>query len=138
MNLQVIALIILLVMAVLGTIFMPRYWRNPSRFYRRVSPQWWTYGDAFWRGFVRSLLASIIAGWFLVLGGFGIFLANGKTIDQAVPVWLGLGFFAFGFISLSIAFFNWPKFLVPPSLRDQPGAVQEWLRHRRPRDKPLR
>jgi hypothetical protein len=36
---------------------------------------------------------------------------------------------------VSIALFNWPKFLVPPYLRDQPGAVSEWLQGRRSRSK---
>lgn len=31
----------------------------------------------------------------------------------------------------SVAWFNWPKFLVPPHLRADTGSVAEWHRHRR-------
>jgi hypothetical protein len=121
-----LALATLAEMALLGTTFMPRYWRHPAI---PVRPEWGGLflGDAIWRGFVRSLMAGVIGGWFLILAGVGILLADRKVIDETVPVWLGLGFFLFGFLGFSIVFFNRPKFLVPPSLRDQPGAVREWI-----------
>lgn len=31
----------------------------------------------------------------------------------------------------TVAWFNWPKFLAPPHLRDETGSVTEWRRHRR-------
>jgi hypothetical protein len=66
----------------------------------------------------------------LILASFGILLADRKVIDATVPVWFGFGFLLFGLLSFSIALFNWPKILVPPALRDQPGAVRVWLRNR--------
>lgn len=127
MTLQIAALIILLVLAVLGTAFIPRYWSNPAA--ANVSlPALSSLGLG--RGFVRSLLASVIAGWFLILASFGILLADRKVIDATVPVLFGFGFLLFGLLSFSIALFNWPKILVPPALRDQPGAVRVWLRNR--------
>jgi hypothetical protein len=126
---RVIGLIVLAVIVLLGTSFIPRYWSHPVE-YRPPRPEWWFFGDAVWRGFLRSLPAAVIGAWFLILATFGIVLSNRKIIDESVPVWLGLGFFLFGVLAITIALFNWPKFLVPPSLRDEPGAVQEWLQHR--------
>ncbi|MEY9842474.1 hypothetical protein [Streptacidiphilus sp. EB103A] len=31
----------------------------------------------------------------------------------------------------TVAWFNWPKFLAPPHLRDETGSIVEWFRHRR-------
>ena len=31
----------------------------------------------------------------------------------------------------TVAWFNWPKFLAPPHLRDETGSITEWWRHRR-------
>lgn len=46
-----------------------------------------------------------------------------------VPAWLGYGFFtvlvALAVSVFTIYWFNRPKVLVPPSLRDNPGALRE-------------
>jgi hypothetical protein len=36
-------------------------------------------------------------------------------------------------LAVSIAFWNWPRFVVPPSLRDEAGAWRVWREHRRTR-----
>lgn len=42
--------------------------------------------------------------------------------------------FAAGFVMmLTIMFFNWPEFPVPPGQRDEPGAVAEWRSVRQPK-----
>lgn len=121
-----IGLLVLALMALLGTAFLPRFWSNPAE-YHPVKPAWWFFGDAVWQGFVRSLVPAVIAGWFLILAVAAMMLANQKTAGPELAVWLGLGFLLFGLLGLSIVFFNWPKFLVPPSLRHQPGALQAWF-----------
>jgi hypothetical protein len=50
----------------------------------------------------------------------------------AAPLWYVISVFLLFFGSLLlillITLFNWPKWPVPPHLRDQPGAVHKWLR----------
>ncbi|MFJ4081094.1 hypothetical protein ACIP17_24015 [Streptomyces iakyrus] len=38
-------------------------------------------------------------------------------------------------LHLTIAYFNWPKALVPPHRRGESGSVTEWWRQRAARDK---
>ncbi|MET9865826.1 hypothetical protein ABZZ16_06390 [Streptomyces sp. NPDC006386] len=50
-----------------------------------------------------------------------------------------LGSYPWLLLHVTIAWFNWPKVLVPPHMRGETGSVTEWWRHRRgrraPRDK---
>jgi hypothetical protein len=125
-TLQIAGLIILLVLAVLGTAFIPRYWSTPAA--ANVSlPALSSLGLG--RGFVRSLLASVIAGWFLILASFGILLADRKVIDATVPVLFGFGF-CLGFFRFRSPSSTGRKSSCRLPLRDQPGAVRVWLRNR--------
>ncbi len=113
---------------------IPKIWRNQTIFGDR-SPGWWLWGDALWRGWRRAFIAGIIAGWILILIGLtGDVLTATGLIAPPAPLWftvpaLVLFFGAVG-LTVSIMLFNWPKFLVPPDLRREPGATQEWLANR--------
>jgi hypothetical protein len=108
------------------------------------APIFWRYGDVAWRGCLRMLPVAAIGGgtcavasfWcFMLLTSFGSFQF---VSNQAARDWLGWGL-TIGFVgmiaavplSLSVLLFNWPKIVVPPGYRYQPGAVDEW-RHQTP------
>lgn len=73
-------------------------------------------------------------GWGLVLLLiYGVGGRPGLIVTTALLVLtLGVG----GFGMAAIVLFNRPRTLVPPYLRDQPGAVAEWLGTWRRRRKP--
>lgn len=73
-------------------------------------------------------------GWGLVLLLiYGVGGRPGLIVTTALLVLtLGVG----GFGMAAIVLFNRPRTLVPPYLRDQPGAVAEWLDTWRRRRKP--
>jgi hypothetical protein len=102
-------------------------WREPVRLFAEPFP-WWVWGAPLWRGYVRGMVA--VGATFvtdLVAVMALIWLPGGDAVVIAV-VPLLVGSLAVGFVlMLTIVLFNRPRRLVPPYLRDQPGAVAEWL-----------
>lgn len=49
----------------------------------------------------------------------GLFIA---TIASFALVWIAL------LLTNTVIFFNKPKMIIPPALRDQPGTAAEWLK----------
>lgn len=120
-----------------------RHWRHQLAALDRPVPSWWPYGGALWRGWIR---AAIVATMYVVVGGPVYFVVNLWGYDPPWPT----GFVTlytvvvagFTFVPLllffSVMLFSWPRFLIPPHLRDQPGAVSEWISGRRRRSTPER
>lgn len=112
---------------------LPRVWRgelDTERF--AVFWPWARYSAAIQRGFVRAVPAAIIV---VVVASAAIPLAwlvpEEPQGPFARPYWVMLPYLAafIGSLALmgSVVFFNRPKFLVPPYLRDRPGALAEWI-----------
>ncbi|MFJ5219738.1 hypothetical protein ACIP98_34200 [Streptomyces sp. NPDC088354] len=84
------------------------------------------------RGHQRGIVA--LAGW-LVSMTIGIVAATaaggaGPAVEE-VGAFFILGSFPLLMLHATIAWFNRPKFLVPPHRRSETGSVIEWRRHRR-------
>jgi uncharacterized membrane protein YjgN (DUF898 family) len=141
----------------LGLLLMlPLVWqgwlaRREVRFRGRLM----SHGDAafmFWggpilrRGLARCAVPLTI-GWCGIVVGYWVAMANGGAAGaSAPPVAKAAGvataaWFAVWFVLAAlIVLFNWPKLLVPPPQRAEPGAVADWRavgrRRRRARSKP--
>lgn len=98
----------------------------PDTRYNHV-PGWWLWGGPLWRGFVRGMPVGIAGWWCPIIAYIAILLANRDLIPKDVPLFpaslAGLCFILCVLISL----YNWPTILVPPHLRPQYGAFEEWL-----------
>lgn len=121
-----------------------RIWPSgePARFAK--TPPWWRYGDVAWRGNVRALaFGGVVGGSFLVLMAWCFMLLTSLgsfefISDKSARDWLGwgltvglVGLVASAIICMAIVLINRPRALVPPGLRDQPGAIEELGRRRR-------
>ena len=129
----------------LGSLIMlPRVWggyltRRETRFRGRIRSHgeltyiWWPFGDATRRGLVRGIVPMTFAVCGAVIGYWVMELIAGQGADRydshparlaagLTAAWFGIGWV----LLLTIMFFNWPRFLVPPGQRDEPGAVAEW------------
>ncbi|MEV6022521.1 hypothetical protein [Streptomyces sp. NPDC052036] len=82
------------------------------------------------RGHERGIVA--LAGWLtcLTIGMATAGVAPGSDVG-AVGFFFVLGSILLLALHGTIAWFNRPKFLVPPHLRGETGSVTEWWRHRR-------
>lgn len=69
------------------------------------------------------MLFALLSGWlvFQLPGGVGIYAGVACFAVAVVAV----------VAQVSLTFFNWPKFLSPPTMRNQPGAIHEWLNPKR-------
>lgn len=138
--------------AVLGGVslaMLPAVWRGWfTRRKVRFQGRTYSHGDAafmFWGGPVvrRGLARSFVPmafGWCGAVAGFWVAVANGGVAGQDAPpaakdaavvavVWFGLCLL----VVIPIVLFNWPKLLVPPGQRADPGAIMEWRSSRRRR-----
>ncbi len=130
-----LAFAIFITLAIAATYRLPRYWRDEISVVPAMS-RWWPFGDPLLRGWERSMPAAFAAGWSLVVAFVTGWLATvGKRTDsQTLHDLAYVGFAAIGvfflslFVLATVVLFNRPKFIVPPHLRLQPGAVQEWFR----------
>ena len=111
---------------------LPKIWRHQTTFYDR--PQWWwVWGDALWRAFARIVPISIFAMSAATLA----LLASAVSVPS-VATWLAFVAVFLAGLAAAITLFNQPKFLVPPHLRQEPGALEEWYRALRRRLGPRR
>jgi hypothetical protein len=111
-------------------------WRAPMRVFAEPFP-WWVWGAALWRGYVRAMVA--VGTTFVVdlLALMVLIWAPGGDVIVIAIVPLLVVSLAVGFgLMITIVLFNRPRRLVPPYLRDQPGAVGEWLESWRQRRRP--
>lgn len=138
----VAAMIGLGLLSILAWSQVPKLWRHETKIWDGRAPSWWLWGEALFRGWVRSLVVATAAGTALVILS-AVVLAVDPDYDApsdaresqaeivagavAVGVWVLLTLTMF-----SVILFNRPKFLVPPHLRGERGAIQLWL-HKRSR-----
>lgn len=116
----------------LGTWVMPRVWRDELATGGEHAPGWWPWGEALWQGYRR--LPPLGLAWFVVALVFGLgsaFVPEQPQGPFVRPYWAVIPFLsALGLISaamLGVVFLNRPKFIVPPHLREHPGALAAWL-----------
>lgn len=88
------------------------------------------------RGHARGILPFVGFPVFLTVMVFAVF-ASGVLTGTASTVATLVGGACIPAFLLSlvahatVAWFNWPKFLAPPHLRNETGSVTEWWRRRR-------
>ena len=129
---------------VVALVMLPRVWRGyftvrekrfrgQLRSYGELAYIWWPFGDVTRRrltgGFVPlvvGLSGGVLGFWVAELSaGSGPALYHSGAARLAVGI--SSAWFAAGFVlMLTIMFFNWPKLLVPPGQRNEPGAIAEW------------
>lgn len=104
-----------------------RVWANEWRWAYDPNnvPAAWPYGAALWRGLTRIHLLGIIA---MPVGALMLLFDQGFD-GQAAAVLATA--FAVALVAVvvagwSVILLNRPTFLVPPHLRQQPGALREW------------
>jgi len=91
------------------------------------APIWWPFSVAAWRGQRRATYvvlpfsgAFIATCWLAIASSHGILPAVVPVVASGV-VLLSFGLFT------SIVLFNRPKFVVPPTMRNEKGAIDVWL-----------
>jgi hypothetical protein len=118
-----------LFLGVIYALVARKVWRGESGLDGSVPPEWWFLGDATWRGVARAYIATGPFGLLLLAGGMVAEFTDAYDAGMAIAVGaLLLGALVHG----SIVLFNRPRALVPPLLRDEPGALAE-RRQRRAR-----
>ena len=98
---------------------------------------WWPFGEATRRGAIRAFVPGLLVLWGAV-AAYWASAARGDSTGQAphadgvvqgIVVICGIGFL----LVLTVMFFNWPKFIVPPPQRNEPGALAEMRDNRQGR-----
>ena len=104
------------------TPFMPSYWRRPNK-NLQVVPVLWVWSDAMWRGFQRAVPTVYVLMAITMTMLTYMFIVGRERVNYII-FWSFVTILMAGTACLfSIAFFNQPKFLVPPYLRHEPGAI---------------
>lgn len=132
---QLVALILVTVLAVGAAVLIPRIWRGELvSVYEHASEGVWLWGEPLRRGFLRGLHLGILSAVVLVFLVFATAdLEPTGHIGPVVGTAVGAFFVLLGLNAL-VVLFNRPRWAVPPRYRDQPGAISEWraaLRGRR-------
>ncbi len=112
--------------------YLPGIWRHTNR---RLDgqPDLWPYGELGWRSFARCIIP-IYGLWVLGYALVGLIVL---TAHAPLPAWVAQSTAACAVVLLlltvSVFLFNWPKIIVPPSMRDGPGVLVQLLTRRRNR-----
>lgn len=116
----------------LGIWVMPRVWRDELAPGGEHAPGWWPWGEALWQGGRRVVPLSPAAFAVGLVFGLGSAYVPEQPEGPFVrPYWAVIPFLgALGLVfalALAVVFLNRPKFIVPPHLREHPGALAAWL-----------
>jgi hypothetical protein len=114
----------------LGTWKSVGFWRNTAPD-SLSPPAWWKFDPVIWRGIVRAYPSANLVVWLMVTVDVIGILTSPTEVYFAVPVvLLGLGIGLFAATAMSSFVWNRPKWVVPPHLRKELGAVAEWKMQR--------
>jgi hypothetical protein len=142
---DIIVGVVATLIAAWSLVLLPRIWRGyltrkETRFRGQLRTHgylgliWWPFGEATRRGAVRASPAATLWWCGLTVFYWASVLSAGQAGSRVwhVVAWVSaasaLVWFA---LILTVMFFNKPKFVVPPSQRNDPGAVAEWRSNRR-------
>ena len=150
MDKMIVALVVMGVMLVPVLAALPNTWSGKGLpDLERVVRSFWFWGEASLQGFLRANPIAIVACTGLWVAGFTAELLKviGPSIVRTVLAylfWVGYIVFLTSLVLMvTVMLFNFPKLVVPPSLRHQPGlltrssirkALSRW--RRRPDDRP--
>lgn len=120
-----------LLFAAYGAVGLKRLWRRESTYWDAV-PRWWPYGPRLWRGVLRIAPIAVATGLLAPLWVLGAMFVVPKMpsptgIGTVVPGWYAaiiltlLGWFAV--MAITVILLNWPKLIVPPHMRADPGFL---------------
>lgn len=122
------------VMAGIGLGILPRVWRGVGANEVQRAAAWWLSRESSRRAFARGGTAAILSFPWLALAlwaldahryGHGMLSKAGLLVgisSAAIFAVIGVG------LNVTVALFNWPKWVVPPSLRPEPGVLGTWLK----------
>jgi hypothetical protein len=139
--------VLAVLMGVWCLILIPRVWRGyltrgetlfrgRQRTHGEFGLLWWPFGEATRSGAVRAFVAGTF--WWCALTIFYWASYQGGTSGSTSTTWhvITWAFAALSFVwfalALTVMFFNWPKFIVPPGQRGEPGAAAKWRKTRQP------
>jgi hypothetical protein len=108
---QIFELVIIVAVAALFAVAVPKVWRGTSEL-----------------NFEQPSLPALAVSPLLVfIGGFASGAAGEDSSSYDVWMSIGvLGLLCMLFLVVPIVWLNRPRFLVPPPQRDDPGALAEW------------
>jgi hypothetical protein len=124
---------VLIVAAAFGTAMLPRYWRGDFPAFDR--PQgWWAFGDESWRAFRRTYALCVVAAWLIAIGTVLLPYVPRRppeSLPFAIP--FGAALLIVFVLMNTVWYWNWPKVVVPPRLRQEHGSLSgiEWNVFRR-------
>ncbi len=111
-----------------------RAWTGRHTFLHMYDPPpGWRRSAPMWRGYVRTLGVLPLAWWSLVLA---VLIGRFAPDRASAATWIAGGFGLLAalwiFIALpAIVLFARPRYLIPPAVRGQQGALSEWRQARR-------
>ena len=122
-----------------GLVILPRIWngwfdrrevhsRGNVRTHGELAGSWWPFGPAGWRAATRAMVPIFGCVWALILAaaaGAADEHLKGVAWDamRSILIALAVAFLAGLALTIIVMMFNWPKFVVPPYLRDEPGLL---------------
>lgn len=117
------------------TVLLPRHWRGAARQDERTLSGWLPFSHPFRRGLMRSTPLMVFAFTCLYIPVALVFPVRGITghAPTGIALWLlgGLVLLGVGLAVVAwpmVILFNWPKFVVAPVYRSDPGALASWRR----------
>lgn len=118
-----------------GTYKLPSAWsgRNPW-IHQRKAPRWWRWGEPLWRGRRRSIVLLIIsADTFVAAIVVGALTPEHSSVSWICPALFLIFLLTIFVLTPTVILLARPRFLIPPPLRGESGAISDWLVARRRR-----
>jgi hypothetical protein len=136
-----VRLLVGLVLVGIGTVgglwLMPQLWRMEADVHKEeATARWWPFGEALREGFLRSIPVAVIMCLFLELGGIAnlfekLLTGEASHLARQLSVIFWIPALVMIPVFLGVHLFNQPKIVVPPTARDEPGAVVLWWSSRK-------